>query len=494
MSETRGIKHFEIDHLRSNLKQRSLRAGAITILSQGATLVLTIGSTMVLARLLTPSDFGLLAMVAPIVGFVGLFKDLGLSMATIQRDQIDHGQISTLFWINVAASVALAALTMILAPLVGSFYGDPRTVWITVAFAWMMILGGMTAQHLALIQRQMRFGSLAVVEIVAAAAGVASGITAALLGCGYWSLVIMQAATATANLAMVWSLNGWRPGLPVRGSGIGDMLKFGGNLTGATAMGYVARNIDNVLIGKAWGEMALGLYSKAYTLLLYPLYQINTPVSRVAIPALSRLQKEPERYRAAYLNIVDKILLATLPGIVTLVVASDWIVDIILGPQWKGAVEIFFWLGIAAFTQPLTNTTGWLFITQGRTGEQLRLSVVGSLLVALAVLVGLPWGPVGVAASYAISGLFVRTPIVLWAVTRHGPVGFGDFAAVAAPFLLSAAVMSAVLLGMRSLWAPGAVAGLASCIVLAYTIQAGVVLAIPAQRKSLTGLWHRRLA
>lgn len=165
MPTTGRDQHFDTDHLRANLKRRSLRGGAVTLLSQGAKFALHFGSTMVLARLLTPGDFGLIAMVAPIAGFVSLFKDLGLSMATIQNTRIDHGQVSTLFWINVALSAALAGATVLLAPAVGWFYGDPRTVPITIAFGCMMFLGGFTAQHLALIQRQMRFASMAAVEI-----------------------------------------------------------------------------------------------------------------------------------------------------------------------------------------------------------------------------------------------------------------------------------------------------------------------------------------
>jgi O-antigen/teichoic acid export membrane protein len=492
MPKTRRDKHFDTEHLRADLKQRSLRGGAITLLSQGAKFVLGFGSTMVLARLLTPGDFGLVAMVAPIAGFVGLFKDLGLSMATIQNDRIDHRQISTLFWINVALSAVLAGTTVLLAPVVGQFYGDPRTVSITIAYGCMMFLGGFTAQHLALLQRQMRFSGLAAVEIVATAVSVAAAIAAAFGGFGYWSLVVMQAANAGVNLVMVWTLSGWRPGRPARDSGIRAMLKFGGNLTGANAMNYVARNIDQVLIGKVWGEAALGLYSKAYALLLFPLTQINVPVSRVAIPALSRLQSEPERYRRAYLDIVNKVLLITLPGMVTLILTADWVVSVVLGPQWTGAAEIFFWLGIAALTQPLTNTIGWLFITQGRTREHLHWSIIGSVLITVSVVGGLPWGPVGVAASYAITGLLLRVPLLLWLVSRRGPIRITDFFIVSAPFFVSALAMGAALSAVRSWWNPDALMGLPSLLFLAYLVQLGVVLAFPQQRKALWGLWKRR--
>ena len=277
--------------LKGDLVQRSVRGGLSAFAGQGIKFIVNLGVTIILARLLMPGDFGLISMVAPIVGFVSLFKDLGLSQATIQQRSITTAQISTLFWINVALSVFLAATTIALAPLIGWFYGEPRLVWVTVVLGAITVCGGLTAQHLALIQRQMHFGRLIVVDVVSLLTGSVIGITAALCGLGYWALVLMTAANSCTNLALVWLASGWRPGLPLYDAGVKPMLAFGGNLTISGMCQYLNQNLDNVLIGKTWGDVALGLYGRAYSLLLLPLTQFAGPFSAIAIPVLSRITK-----------------------------------------------------------------------------------------------------------------------------------------------------------------------------------------------------------
>ena len=268
---------------------------------------------MVLARILTPRDFGLIAMVAAVTRFILVFKDLGLSMATVQKAEINHGQISTLFWINIAISSALMLLTMALAPGVAWFYKEPRLAWVTLALASAFIFGGLTVQHQALLRRQMRFVTLATIDISSMAAGVATGVICGLAGLGYWSLVLMQLVTPITMAAGVWIASGWRPGPPVRRSGVREMLAFGGYLTGFSVVNYFARNLDKILLGRFWGSQSVGIYTKAYFLLLLPLSQVTAPITAVVVPALSRLQNEPKRYRNYYLKAIKLIAYITAP-------------------------------------------------------------------------------------------------------------------------------------------------------------------------------------
>lgn len=213
----------------------------------------------------------------------------------------------------------------------------------------------------------MRFVSLAVVDIGSMLGAVAISVALASSGAYYWSLVFGQLALAAITAASVWTLSGWRPGLPTRRSGVRTMLVFRGHLTGFSIVNYWARNLDNLLIGRVWGPSQLGLYSRAYQLLLVPIDQANTPVAAVAVPALSRLGDSPERYRQAYLHILEKLAMVTMPMMAFLIATSDWMVHLVLGSQWLGVSSLFAWLGIAGLVQPLANTTGWLFITQART-------------------------------------------------------------------------------------------------------------------------------
>ncbi|MBD1906878.1 lipopolysaccharide biosynthesis protein [Trichocoleus sp. FACHB-6] len=435
--------------MKTDLKSRSVRGGAVTMITQGCKFVLNMGSTVLLARLLTPQDYGLVGMVATVTGLVGLFKDMGLSTATVQKAEINHAQISTLFWLNVVFSIATMLITAVIAPLIAWFYGEPRLIWITLVSAIGFIFGGLTVQHQALLNRQMRFGALAIIDIVSMLIGVATAIVLALNGAGYWALVLMPLAMGMSSALGVWVMCGWRPGLPVRHSGVSSMLAFGANLTGFGIINYFARNLDNLLIGRYWGAQQLGLYSKAYALLLLPINQINAPIASVALPTLSRLVDSPDRYRQAYLRIVEKLLMLTMPIMVFMIATSDWLVQLLLGSQWGETSRIFALLGIAGLIQPLANSTGWLFMSQDRAHDMFKWGFIGGTTAIVSFVAGLPWGAAGVAASYSLVWICVCMPLLFWFVGRTGPVRTIDFYRVLAPFVCTTLGTLLVLLGFR---------------------------------------------
>ena len=438
---------FRTDHLKPNLAARSVRGGAVTLAAQGLRFAIQIGSTMILARLLVPGDFGLIGMAVAVTGFVALFRDLGLSQATIQRESITHADVNALFWVNVAVSTVLALLTVAMAPLLGWFYGDPRVTGITMALAAGFLMGGLAAQHQALIDRQMRFRARGAVDVASLAIGAIAGVTAAMLGAGYWSLVVQTLAMSLATAVGFWLLSRWRPGRPAWSTAARSMLHFGGHLTGFHVLNYVGRNVDNLLIGRVWGAGPLGLYTRAYQLLMLPIRQINAPLAAVGMPALGRLRSEPDRYRAVYLRVLEKIALLTMPSVALLIATSDWVIRLVLGPGWSGAAAMFTWLGVAALIQPAANTTGWLFISQERGRDMFRWGILGTAISVVAIVAGLPWGAVGVAAVYALSDILIKTPLLFWHVGRSGPVRTSDlYRALLTPALAAAATLAVVLL------------------------------------------------
>jgi PST family polysaccharide transporter len=423
--------------LRLNLGGRAARGGVIAIASQGLKFFITISATSVMARLLTPQDYGLIGMVAFVTGFVSMYKDLGLSAATIQKSEITSEQISTLFWVNALLSLGITFLTAAIAPLVAWFYGEPRLTWITVVTAAGFLISGLAVQHEALLRRQMRYFALALIGLTSMVIGYVVGIILAWHGFHYWALVASQLAVVSTSTVLTVSVCRWVPSLPKRDTGVRSMLKFGGNLTGFTTINYFSRNLDNLLIGRFWGAQQLGLYTRAYQLMGLPIDQINEPVTSVAVPSLSRLTDSPESYRKAYLRMLEKIALLTMPCVILLIVTSDWIIHIVLGSQWIGATRIFVLLGVTALFQPISNTTGWLLISQGRTSHMLQWGLISGPIIMASIVVGLPWGAVGVAASYAFTRVCVVDPILYWFVGRKGPVRMMDFYRTMAPFVLA---------------------------------------------------------
>lgn len=406
---------FSTDHLRTHLKKHSIRGGAVTMSAQFGKFILHTGSTVVLARLLTPDDYGLIGMVIVVIGFVQLFKDLGLSTAIVQRAEINHQQVSTLFWINVALGCLIALVVAASSPVVAWFYNEPRLTEIMLVLASIFIFGGLTVQHQALLKRQMRFGSLAKIDMTSQLFGVVAAVTSAWLGAGYWALVIMYLTTALVNATGVWLVCRWRPGLPSWKSNIGSMLAYGGNLTGSNCFNYFSRNLDNILIGRYWGSQELGFYTKAYQLVLLPLYQINAPMTSVALPALSRLQGEPQQYCRYYYKAILLIATLGMPVIAFLFVAADKVISVMLGQQWLEVVPIFYWLMPAAFIGTFSGVaTGWVYTSLSKTDRLLYEGIVTSAINVIFFLIFVRWGAIGVAAAFSLSQLILLVPRIFY--------------------------------------------------------------------------------
>ena len=436
---------FKTDAVRADIKGRTVRGGLVTAISQIIKQGLSLLTVIILSRLLTPEDTGLFAMVLVIVGFNNLISDLGLSVATIQRPDLDHQQASALFWLNVLLGLGLAALTAISAPFVAHFYGEPRLAAPLLVISITFLVGALSVQHRALLRRQMLFTPLAYIEIASGILSAVVGIAGAFLGWSYWALVWMQFTLAPVQLIGSWIACPWKPTRPQRANEVGSMVSFGMNLTGFRVVNYVSRNLDNVLIGFFYGAAQLGLYARAYSLLVLPLGRINEPLASVAIPALSRLADSPEEYRKGYRRIVGTLCVVTMPLVACLIAASEWAVLALLGPQWVEASWIFALLGISGFIEPFLYTFSWLFTSQDRTKEQLRWGMVNTAITVVGILAGLRWGATGVAAGYGITGLLIRTPLSFWFIGRRGPVSTGYLYQIVAPFVLTSLAVIAVV-------------------------------------------------
>lgn len=448
---TDDSRFFATEHLTTDLKRRSVRGGTATLAGQGGRVLLRTVSVAILARLLTPDAYGLIAMVTAVTGFVEVFKDLGLSIATVQNRAINHTQVSTLFWINTGLGLCIALLIAILAPAIAWFYGEPSLTWIALGLASTFIFSGLAVQHQALLRRQMRFAALAWIEIISSGAGVVAAIIAAWHGMGYWALVLMELATAGAYMIGVWLACGWRPGLPERRSDVRAMLGFGANVTGFNIVNYFARNADNLLIGKFCGSNILGLYSRAYALLMLPISQIRGPLQAVALPALSRIQDDPKRFERYYAKLVSVVAFVTMPLTVFLAVCARGVVGLLLGDQWQAVSPIFQVLAIAGLIQPVATTKGLVLLSLGQSGRYLKFGLLNSCVVVASFVVGIPWGAIGVAVAYAAVNYLILLPS-LWYCYRFTPIRISTFfRAISRSVLATIAMGFSVLLVYRFL-------------------------------------------
>ncbi len=443
-------QYFQTNHLKSNLKQRSIRGGLVRLTSQITIFAINLVSLSVLARLLTPDDFGLIEMVAAFTFFIIMIKEMGLSWATVQQENLTHPQISTLFWVNMSTSLGFVLFAVALSPLLARFYNEPKLVWLTVVLSGTFITSGLAIQHQALLIRQMRFSALTTVEITSKALAVAVAIILARRGAGYWTLAVMQLVDGGARAVGVWIACGWRPGPPKRRVGLRAMIVLGGNLTGSRILDYLTRNLDNVLIGWRWGARETGLYTRAYKILLLPINQINVPLSSVALPALTRLKNDPDRFNNYYLNVLWVIAFITMPLVALMFVLSKEIIDLVLGPQWGGVVLIFRFLCLSALFEPILSVLNWLYMSTGRTDRMFKWGMVTTIIMVISFFIGLPYGARGVALAYSLTTLILVVPSMAYA-TSHTRMDIKDIIVTIRPALLATLVAGTAGLAFKHL-------------------------------------------
>jgi len=442
--------HLRTAHLPGVLRGRSVRGGLAVAGVQSAQFALNLVSTAVLARLLVPGDFGLIAMATSVSNLLALILDLGLGSATIQKADLTQSEVSALFWINTALGLVFAVILAGLAPLVAQFYDRPQLVPVTMALALGFILVGLSIQPNALLRRQMRFSALAGIDLVSLVLGIAAAIVSAAWGAGYWSLVyfqLVQSATATAGS---WLACGWRPSPPASAERMRPLLSFGVGLTGFSVLASLSRTIDNVIIGRSAGSAALGLYLKSYSMLLLPVDRLRGPVSAVVIPALSLLQTDRDRFRNYFLKALTCVVAIGMPVVVFLFVFAEEAVMLVLGPKWQASVLLFQVLAPAAFVETFNTVGSWACTPFGRSGRLVRWQIFATSVMTVSFLIGVHWGVVGVAAACSVSTAALRLPGIPY-LLKDSPIGSADvLRALALPASSSIASGAAVVLLLRS--------------------------------------------
>lgn len=404
--------------------------------------------TLVLARLLTPDDFGLLGMVVVFTGFLALFQNLGLGPAIVQDRSLTENQLSGLFWVNLSFSALLAVIAAAAAPVVAWFYNQPAAVPIMATLALAFPLGALAAVPGALLTRDMRFRPLSIINIGAQAVGFALGVALALAGYGVWALVWQQLALATTAALGKWLTAGWRPGLAFSLRSLRKPLAFGVWFQAGSILNWATRNTDDLLVGRVLGAPPLGIYQMAYRLMLWPIQNVAWVVGQVMFPALSAIKNDTQRVARAFLRGVGMVALVTFPVMVGAFVVADTAIPMVFGDQWRPVVPIFRILCGLGLIQSVATNTGWIFVSQGRVDVQLKLQLFVVPLVILSFAVGLQWGIVGVAGAYALtSGLLI--PVQLHVAGRLVALRLPEIGRALVGILACALTMGAAVAGVE---------------------------------------------
>jgi PST family polysaccharide transporter len=433
----------------ADLKGKTIRGGLARLGAQGANFLLRVGALMVLARLLSPKDFGLVGMVTAVTGILTLFRDFGLSSAAVQRPTVSDQQISTLFWINILLGALLALILAAIAPLIAAFYDEPRLIAVTVVLATTFLFNAAGIQHSALLQRQMRFTAMAVISVISLISGSAIAIGGAEAGYGYWALVGMSVTTPLIATIGFWLTTRWVPGMPRRVPEIRSMLHFGGTLTLNWLVAYVAYNAEKVMIGRFWGADAIGIYGRGYQLVNIPTDNLNAAVGEVAFSALSRLQNDPIRLRSYFLKGLSMVLGLTLPITIACALFADDVVLFVLGPQWKETAAIVRLLAPTVAIFAIINPLGWFVYSIGLVTRCLKIALTFAPVMIIGCIIGLAYGPRGVAFAYSTVMVVWVIPLILWCV--HGTaISLWDIFLAASRPLASGILAGGFAFGMRA--------------------------------------------
>jgi O-antigen/teichoic acid export membrane protein len=402
--------------------------------SQSARVASQLISVAVLSRILLPEAYGLMAMAMTVTNLVFLFRDAGTTAALIQRKELTPSLQSTVYWTNVGLGVLLAMILAALAIPIAKLFGQAQLSPMIVVLALVFPIASLGLVHQALMERALQFRTLARIEVVGAVGGLAVAISLALYGAGVWSLVFQMVVSALLiSVQLVWASD-WKPKRIFRRSDLRELLGFGGNLSLFRAVVYLHQNADSVIIGKLLGSAALGIYSMALKIMLFPLQNLTTVVSRVLFPKLSQSQESPEIMGGMYLRAVSAICMLTAPMMAGVFILREEFVAIMFGPSWSEVADVLKWLAAVGFATSVASTTGDVFMSLGRTRLLLGFGIFGAVLQLSAYIIGVRWGIEGVAAgslvasvinffpSFYYAALLSKIPLANAAMTLVRPV------------------------------------------------------------------------
>jgi len=418
---------FDTSEINKEVKQKSVKAGIANLISQGLTLFITFGRAAILARLLTPEDYGVFTMVLVIAGFALIFKDLGLSTATVREKEITHAQVSNLFWINSLIGLVSMVIVIAIAPIIVLFYHDSRLAHIAYVLSIAFLFGGLSVQHQALLKRQMEFGKIAFITIFSSIVSSIIGVLLAWLHYDYWALVWMHVSMSFFHMTGIWYFTRWKPGLPSKRAGTKKILKVGLDIAGLNAFLSITGSFDKIIAGRISNAYLLGLYSKGYQFPELIGNQFRMTFFSVALPALASLQNELERFVKYYYKFLYFVSSVTMPLSVFCFIFADEIIQIYFGSQWAGAAIYMKIFSIQSFVMPAIATLDQVPLALGHSRRYLVGGITRSFGTLFCIAIGaLSYGIFGIAIGVSIAHFITFIPFFLICV-KNTPITIKNY-------------------------------------------------------------------
>ena len=421
------------------IRRTAVRGAGATIAGQAANFILSMGSVSVLARMLSPVDFGVVAMVTT---FGLLFRSFGFSGFTetiVQREGLTDSLASNLFWIELGIGAVLTLVFASAGPLMALFFHNGTVARVAVGISPMIIFGCLGWIHLGLLQRAGHFTATSLINLSGQIVLVVVSIILAAKGWHYWALVWGIVAQSAATAMGAWLICRWTPSWPVRDSGTRSGMKFAMNVYSHHAFNYLTRNTDNLLVGWRYGAQMLGFYKKAYDLFVLPESQLLSPLSVVVVSTLSRIRGDREQFKRFFLGAISVLALLGMGIGADFALVGKDIIRLLLGPGWDEAGRIFAIFGPGIGAMLLYNTHGWIHVSIGRPERWLYWGLIEFVCTASLFLLTLRWGPSGIAFAWTVSFFLLMFP-GFWYAGRPIGLGIGSIIGTIWRFFLASVV------------------------------------------------------
>lgn len=434
------------------LQRRVARGLTWTVIETWGRQGINLAVFVVLARLLTPVDFGLVALAAVFVSLAQLLVDQGLGDALIQRPSLTERHLNTAFWVAISTGLLLTVAGLVLATPIAAMLGEPPLGPILQVLSLTFLLAAMSSIQIALLRRELAFAGLAVRALAAAVAGGVIGILLAVLGFGVWSLVAQQICATVVSVIVLWWARPWRPRLQFSPRHFRELFRFGIHVVGSDVLSWVTRNVDNLLIGAVLGTTQLGLYAVGYRILTMTQTMLLNVASKIAFPAFARLQGEPDRIRQAYFRVTRVASVVILPGYVGLALVAPELTVVLFGAQWEESGPVAAVLFLIGPLVALQGFSGSLLNAVGRPDIVFRFRLITSVTNVIGFIIAVSFGILAVAVAYVVRG-YLLAPLMLRWMRRHAGVPIGESLAQLRGTAVASGWMAAVVLAVKLLLA-----------------------------------------
>ena len=394
-----------------NLKRKVHSSLIWTFSDQVVTQFVFVFFGIFLARILSPSAFGVVSMVVIFTNFASLFIDMGFGAALIQKKDADREHYSSVFWLNLAIGVFLYLVFFFLAPFISVFYHEPQITALVRVICLSFIINSLSSIHSNLLIRDLKFKQKVIINWISIIVGYSVAFYLAYTNYGVWAIVWMTLLSSLVNSVLYWFSASWYPTFCFNISKIKELSNFGLNVLGDTTINYWSRNFDNFLIARVLGSTDLGLYTKAYSLMLLPLRNISSVITKVMFPAFSKKQDDIQTIKLYYLKIIKYISLLTFPAMVGLSLVSKEFVLLFFGTNWSGMITVLTILSLVGTFQSVFSLNGMIYNSLGKANIAFRVSIIVNTVLIIAFLIGINFGIIGMAWSYLMASLLLFYPI-----------------------------------------------------------------------------------